>query len=102
MNKSKIWSVLAVAAALLMMGAPVAMAQTAAQQGYDETGVLGDVEQPGGGGPAAVDSVPSDTVESSSSALPFTGLDVGILVVLGVAAVGTGFALRRVVRHRAA
>jgi cobalamin biosynthesis Mg chelatase CobN len=53
--------------------------------------------------PAAVStpSTPSDTsgteaVEaSSSSSLPFTGLDVGILVLVAALLTGTGLALRR-------
>jgi hypothetical protein len=94
MRKKKLYSVLAIAAMALSIGAPTAGAQVAAQQGYDETGVLGSVDEPGNSGPGAVQSVSDDGDDS----LPFTGLDVGILLVLGAAAVGTGFAVRRVVR----
>lgn len=41
--------------------------------------------------------VEAATTESSSS-LPFTGLDVGILAVVAAALVGTGFVLRRLTR----
>ena len=97
MRKKKIYSVLAIAAMALSIGAPVAGAQQAAQQGYDETGVLGSVDETGGNGPGTVQSVSDE----GSDSLPFTGMDVGILLVLGAAAVGTGFAVRRVVRKPA-
>jgi hypothetical protein len=52
--------------------------------------------------PAAVStpSTPSDTsgteaVEASSGSLPFTGLDVGILLLVAALLTGTGLALRR-------
>jgi hypothetical protein len=89
--------VAAICAIGLASGLPTASAQTA--QGYDESGVLGDVGQPGGGGgspsPSGVNAVSSD----SSGALPFTGLDMGILLALGGAAAGTGLVLRRATRR---
>jgi hypothetical protein len=96
MRKNKVYSALAIMAMVLSIGVPVAGAQSAAQQGYDETGILGSVDETGGNGPGSVQSVSNE-----GDSLPFTGMDVGILLVLGAAAVGTGFAVRRVVRKPA-
>jgi hypothetical protein len=47
--------------------------------------------------PAAVDgeAVQATTAEESGSSLPFTGLDVGILVLVAAGLTGTGLLLRR-------
>ncbi|HEY0278584.1 MAG TPA: hypothetical protein VGC32_09975 [Solirubrobacterales bacterium] len=42
--------------------------------------------------------VETTAVESSSSSLPFTGLDVGVLAAVALALVGTGVLLRRLTR----
>jgi hypothetical protein len=63
---------------------------------------LGEVQN-GGGGPevegvstSAAPSSGTDAVETSSSgSLPFTGLDVGILLLVAVVLTGTGLTLRR-------
>jgi hypothetical protein len=75
--------------------APAAQAQTAAQEGYDESGLLGSVDQ-GGSGPTQ--SVSGSTQGGS---LPFTGLDLGILVALGGTAAGAGYMMRRTLRNPA-
>jgi hypothetical protein len=95
-RKSKITIAGAVCALAMAVGAPIAGAQSASQQGYDESGLLGSVEQQGGGPGAAV---VTDEGGGGGGALPFTGLDVGILLALGGAVAGTGYALRRVVRQ---
>jgi hypothetical protein len=102
MVKNKVCSAIAVGAMALSIGVPAAGAQTAAQQGYDETGVLGSVDDTGGGnnGPAEVQATQAASDEGSDS-LPFTGMDIGILLVLGAAAGGTGLVVRRVVRKPA-
>jgi predicted secreted protein len=94
--------------ALALGAAPAAMAASPAQQGYDETTVLGDVDTPTPApeaapvqetspvqetAPVAVESVATQPATSESS-LPFTGAVLGLL--LG----GTGLVLRRVVRQR--
>lgn len=114
---NKIALMLALCALALVAAVPTAMASPA-QQGYDETTVLGNVDN---GGPApeadtapaavaptstpvaetapvAVESTSAPT--SSESSLPFTGADLGILVLMGVLLGGTGLVLRRVVRQR--
>jgi hypothetical protein len=41
---------------------------------------------------------PGSTGSSSSSQLPFTGLDVAAIAVIGIGLVGAGFAIRRAAR----
>jgi hypothetical protein len=72
-----------------------AFAQSATENAY--SGIAG-VQQfgggGGGGGAGGEEAVVSGT--SSSGSLPFTGLDVGLIVLAGVALVGTGLVIRRV------
>ncbi|HET6447892.1 MAG TPA: hypothetical protein VFG31_02190 [Conexibacter sp.] len=56
-------------------------------------GIVGSVNS--GNGPSA--PAPQQVVSSNSS-LPFTGLDIGLLALGGVALVGVGVGLRRVAR----
>jgi len=96
-------SVTAICVLVLAFGASTAGAQTGSEQGYDESGLLGSVDQGGGsegGASEGAGSAPqvASASESSGGSLPFTGLDVGIVLLLGAAAVGTGLALRHVVR----
>jgi hypothetical protein len=93
-RKSKIWVAGAICSLALAGLAPAAGAQTAAQEGYDESGFLGSVDQ--GNGP---NSVNATTDEGGS--LPFTGLDLGILLALGGTAAGAGYVMRRAVRDPA-
>jgi len=106
------------AVTLIAMGAMVApvLAQSPAV-GYDETGVMNNVP-PGAGGvlgdedsgagesPTAptprADTVPNKEAGATTPAattttgnLPFTGLDVGIVVLMSLALLGTGLLLRR-------
>jgi hypothetical protein len=94
-RKTKIWVAGALCTLALAGVAPVAGAQTASQQGYDESGLLGSVDQ-GGGSPDSVSAVSDE-----GGSLPFTGLDLGILLALGGTAAGAGFVLRRAVRNPA-
>jgi hypothetical protein len=118
-RKQNITTALALCATALAVAAPVASAGSAAKEGYDESTVLGNVEETTGGGPttptsnppsgpspavasqpaASAPAVQSVSNESDESALPFTGADLGILLALGVLLAGTGLVLRRVV-HR--
>jgi hypothetical protein len=93
-RKTKIWVAGAICALALGV-APAAWAQSAAEQGYDESGVLGSVDQ-GGGGPTSVNSA-----SEGSGSLPFTGLDLGILIALGGTAAGAGYVIRRAARNPA-
>jgi hypothetical protein len=86
--------------ALMALAAPAAFAQSASQNGYEGEAPLTEVDAigPQGGGD---DSPPAAQVVSGSDdsgALPFTGWDVGIVAVLGLALAATGLAVRRAAR----
>ena len=98
----------------LAVGAGTALAQDdASTRGYDETGgvagVVGQIDsgsppssgtQPSSGEqPAAPVAEPSAPVEQEGN-LPFTGLDLGIVLMLGAVLLGAGFVLRRAARGR--
>ena len=108
-----------ICALAVAVAAPAVSAQEPTRQGYSETGQggesLGAIEglQPtagsGGTSPGTEGSDPgtegSDpgteeaaTEEAATESLPFTGLDVGIVALLGAALLGTGIAVRRVSR----
>lgn len=63
-----------------------------------DQGVAGESES-STGTPVAVEPAPAAEVQavesSSSSSLPFTGLDVGVLAIVAVLLAGTGLVLRR-------
>lgn len=51
-------------------------------------------------GPSSIStSTKSTQTLSSSSSLPFTGIDLGLLVLGGVVLIGAGFLVRRLARH---
>jgi len=95
--------------ALAFAAAPAAFAQGPTQQGYDPTSQnpesLSAIDAlpaadtsdgtSDGTDPAAQEEVVS---AESGDSLPFTGLDVGIVALLGVALLGTGLAVRQVAR----
>jgi hypothetical protein len=88
--------VMAVVAIALAVAAP-AYAQSAVSDTYAGRGggIVGTVE--GGKGPTA--STPQQVQATSpSGSLPFTGLDIGLLALGGVALVGVGVGLRRFAR----
>jgi hypothetical protein len=62
------------------------------------SGVVGAVSNGGGGTPTSQPQVVQATSTSSGSSLPFTGLDVGLLALGGIALVGVGVGLRRFAR----
>jgi hypothetical protein len=72
-----------------------ASAQTASQQGYDESALLGQVGGPDAGQEAGTEPVSASSPSSSNGSLPFTGLDLAILALMGGVLVMTGVALRR-------
>lgn len=116
-------SLLAIVAAIAFsMFGGSALANGPTQQGYDETGVVGQISGPGGGSPGTSvlgahatggGSSPSGTAGQSAAVtparplsaasggptLPFTGLDLGIVVMLGGALVGVGMVMRRASRQ---
>ena len=93
-RKTKTWAACAASALALAGVAPSAWAQGPSAQGYDESGVLAGVDQGGGGG-----TTPVTTSGGEGGSLPFTGLDLGILLALGGTAAGAGYAMRRAARN---
>ena len=99
-------AVIASAAALMSIGAPAAMAQSASQQGYDGEAPLGQVQgiapqQEIAAGEAVAGQVVNQSAGDNGGALPFTGWDLGIVLALGLALAGTGLAVRRAARSTA-
>lgn len=95
---------------LLAVSGPIAMGASPSAKGYDETlGVIGEIETqqptpttttPPPTTPApAPTPTPTPAPAQESGTLPFTGLDVGIVVLMGLALVGTGVVLRRTTRR---
>jgi hypothetical protein len=84
MNRRAIVMMLVVALALIAAATP-ALAQTPTSGGYDESRVLGEIQNT----PA-----PSHPPKGGSS-LPFTGLDLGIVALMGAGLLGTGLVIRR-------
>lgn len=95
-------ALLMVAVALALMVAGPAYAQSATSDAYAGKGggIVGTVNGggPGGNAPAQAQTPQQVQTASSSGSLPFTGLDVGLLALGGVALVGVGVGLRRFAR----
>lgn len=118
--KKTLGLVVACMLAIMSLG-PVAMAQDPAREGYDGTGVLGEIDEGGQSprepageapgddsgtlgsetAPVAVDSAAAGDSAAAEDSLPFTGLDVAIVLVMGGALLATGVAVRRGVRNTA-
>ena len=85
------------ALAVALMAAPPAVGQTSAQGGYSEPS--GSVQQQVGG---ASDVARAKAVRSSvSSGLPFTGLDIALVLAAGGVLILMGTSIRRLSRPRA-
>jgi hypothetical protein len=89
MNRRAIVMMLVLALAMISMATP-ALAQTSTARGYDESQVLGELENP----------PPPNTPPKSTSSLPFTGLDLAVVVLMGAGLLGTGLVIRRNVSSR--
>jgi len=85
---------MAAVALALFVAAPAygqgAVSDTYAGKGGGIVGTVG-----GGNGPSAPTQ---QVVSSNEGSLPFTGLDIGLLALGGIALVGVGVGLRRVAR----
>ncbi len=93
---------MAVVALALVVAVP-AYAQNATSDAYAGKGggIVGTVNSGNGSGNGPSASAPQQVQVASSSgsgSLPFTGLDVGLLALGGVALVGVGIGLRRFAR----
>jgi hypothetical protein len=88
--------------AALLLGAPSAFGQSSAQQGYSKPGgtVQTQIDNGGGGNnPGDVVSTPESVTQTRSSGnLPFTGLDVVLVVAAGGLLLALGFGMRRLTR----
>lgn len=84
--------------ALALAAAAPAYAQSATSDAYAGRGggIVGTVER--GNGPTASTPQQVQVANSSGGSLPFTGLDIGLLALGGVALVGVGIGLRRFAR----
>jgi hypothetical protein len=68
---------------------PAAFAASSSQEGYS---------RPGGTSQVAISTPENTTKTQSGSFLPFTGLDIGFLVMVGGGLLGLGYGLRRLTR----
>jgi hypothetical protein len=90
--------------AALLLGAPSAYGTTSAQQGYSKPGGIVQTQIENGGGdttePAGVVQTTnaSTTEAKGASTLPFTGLDLFLVVAAGGILVGLGLVMRRLSR----
>jgi hypothetical protein len=88
--------------AALLFGAPSAYGQSSAQQGYSKPGgaVQTQIDNGGGGrNPGDVVSTPESVTQTRNSGkLPFTGLDLVLVVAAGGLLLGLGLAMRRMTR----
>jgi hypothetical protein len=102
-----------IATTVLALAATPALAQEPTDRGYDETlGVIGQVDTPstpqsesapsqGTTAPAEeATPTPAQPVKEESGSLPFTGLDIGIVALMGLVLLGVGVALRRTTTAR--
>lgn len=99
-------SIILILSTLFLLGAPaVAAAQDPTVRGYPEADVLGEVGEVEEQAPAPAPEPTSPTEaptaqaapapQSSAGQLPFTGLEVGLIALMGGALLLTGVALRR-------
>jgi hypothetical protein len=93
--------------AALLAFAPAAFAQSSAQNGYSAPGGVVQTQLNNSGpsssnsqaAPAAQSSAPAATTTTRSSGkLPFTGLDIALIVAAGGVLLAMGFGIRRLSR----
>ena len=84
---------------LLALGGGTALAQDPSVRGYDESlGVIGEIQSEEPTPPAEAPQQAAPPVQQEGD-LPFTGMDLGIVAVLGMVLLGTGLVLRRTTRR---
>jgi hypothetical protein len=86
--------------AALLLGAPSAFAQSSAQQGYSKPGGAVQTQLDNGGPtpPAEVVQTPEKASPKKTSQLPFTGLDLVLVVAAGGILLALGLGMRRLSR----
>ena len=92
-----------IATLLLAIGGGTALAQDPSVRGYDESlGVIGEIQSEEPTPPTQREEQPTPQTPppvQEEGDLPFTGLDLGIVAVLGMVLLGTGLVLRRTTRR---
>ena len=85
---------------LLALGGGTAVAQDPSVRGYDESlGVIGEIQSEEPTPTPEREVTPTPPQQQPESDLPFTGLDLGIVALLGALLLGTGLVLRRTTRR---
>ena len=96
--KRKLGFVSAAAVCLVLALAPLARAQSPTLQGYGEDrGLVQQIQHASTNSHSQPQAVKASS--SSGDKLPFTGLDLAIVVALGGVLAGTGLVLRRSARN---
>lgn len=106
MRRLKNFSIAAAMGIMLAVGAPAAFAQSgSADDGYGEPAGLVQTQVGGGGGsePGQETSAPADspaaaTVSDNGGKLPFTGLDIALMVGAGGLLLLLGFGMRQLTK----
>jgi ABC-type Fe3+-siderophore transport system permease subunit len=93
----KLATLFAIFTLALALASP-ALAQSPTQDAYG--GTLGEQVGGGGNGAPAPEQAPAETAPAAkeTGSLPFTGFEVGIIVLAGIALAGAGYTLRRTTR----
>lgn len=90
--------------AFLAFAPATAFAASATQDGYDDTDVVDTTDDGGDTTPQSTDDdVPEASATpsaTSTSSLPFTGMEAGLIAAAGLGLFGTGIALRRAGREQ--
>jgi hypothetical protein len=102
----KTTTIAGLAGVMLAVGAPVATAQSTdpVQEGYSTPSGVVQTQIENNAPkqesvPAAETSTPEATVKQpANSQLPFTGMDVGLVLAAGAALLAAGFGIRRITR----
>jgi hypothetical protein len=86
--------------AALLLGAPSAYGETSAQQGYSQPAgiVQTQIENSDTSEPGAVSQTTTVSTPEKGPTLPFTGLDLVLVVAAGGILLGLGLAMRRLSR----
>lgn len=100
MNRNKLRMILSASVLVLVLAlAPAAFAQSSSVETYGgQAGEVAGIAASGDEGSPPPGGTPSSGTASSSSALPFTGLDVGLLAGGGLMLLLIGVAMARLTR----
>lgn len=92
---------LSLALTMLLVSPGAAFAASATQDAYnDDTTVVQDDTDSGSEDTATPETTQAAPTASTTSNLPFTGLEAGLIAAAGLGLAGTGIALRRAAREQ--